>query len=465
MATIVVCGGGVIGLSAAAMLADDGHVVTVLEADSAAADETPAGAWESWRRPGVAQFRQPHNLFARFRQVADEELPGLTDDLTAAGCAWVDPTAARPPTITDFTPRDSDDALRFVTGRRPVVEAVVAAHAQAKPGVTVRRGVRVHSLLTGRSVVPCTPHITGVRTDTGERIPADLVVDATGRRSPAERWLARTAGVSPAVEATDRGFVYYTRYFTGPRRPVRMAPGLTPIGSLSILTLDGDNDTWSVTLYGMSGDTELKAARDPEVFDRIIGACPRHAHWLDGTATSGVIAMAGILDRYRRFVVEGTPVVTGFVAIGDAWACTNPSAGRGLSVGIAHAQVLRRVAREHLDDPVALATAMDEETEQHVTPFVRSQAAADRDRVAEMSAEREGKRLRRMMSDMDRLQIAASFRAEAFRGLLEIINCLAFAPDVLARPAVKQAIADLDDAPPSSPFGPDRAGLLKLLAG
>ena len=35
-------------------------------------------AWEAWQRRGVAQFRQPHNLFARFRQVCDEELPGLT---------------------------------------------------------------------------------------------------------------------------------------------------------------------------------------------------------------------------------------------------------------------------------------------------------------------------------------------------------------------------------------------------
>jgi flavin-dependent dehydrogenase len=61
--------------------------------------------------------------------------------------------------------------------------------------------------------------------------------------------------------------------------------------------------------------------------------------------------MAGILDRYRRFVVEGNPIVTGFAAVGDAWACTNPSAGRGLSVGIVHAQLLRSTVRGYLGDP------------------------------------------------------------------------------------------------------------------
>jgi hypothetical protein len=46
---------------------------------------------ESWQRKWVAQFRQPHNLFARFRQVGGEELPEMTDRLLAEGCMWVDP--------------------------------------------------------------------------------------------------------------------------------------------------------------------------------------------------------------------------------------------------------------------------------------------------------------------------------------------------------------------------------------
>ena len=76
MSRIVVCGGSVIGLTTAMMLAADGHEVTVLEADPAEVPAAGPGAWDVWRRRGVAQFRQPHSLLARFRQVCDEELPG-----------------------------------------------------------------------------------------------------------------------------------------------------------------------------------------------------------------------------------------------------------------------------------------------------------------------------------------------------------------------------------------------------
>ncbi|PWW23394.1 FAD dependent oxidoreductase [Geodermatophilus normandii] len=255
MASVVVCGGGVVGLGAGMVLARDGHEVTVLEADPDGAPTTPAEAWDGWRRTGVAQFRQPHTVFPRFRAVADEELPGLTGRLVDAGCVEVDRLTTMPPTLTDRAPRPGDERLRGLTGRRPVVESVVAAAAEDTPRLAVRRGVRVAGLLPGPSAREGVPHAAGVRTTTGEDVRADPVVDATGRRTPSTGWLADLGARPPAVRSQDSGFVYYTRYLTGPRRPVGIGPPLCPLGSISVLTLDGDNDTWSVTVFTRTGST------------------------------------------------------------------------------------------------------------------------------------------------------------------------------------------------------------------
>jgi hypothetical protein len=119
VASLLTCGGSVIGLSTAMLLARDGHHVTVLERDPAPPPVDPADAWKRWPRNGVAQFHQPHNLLSRFRTILDDELPGMVDRLVDAGCIWVNYLDEMPPLIGDRTPREGDDRFPFVTGRRP----------------------------------------------------------------------------------------------------------------------------------------------------------------------------------------------------------------------------------------------------------------------------------------------------------------------------------------------------------
>jgi 2-polyprenyl-6-methoxyphenol hydroxylase-like FAD-dependent oxidoreductase len=465
MASIVVCGGGVVGLCAAMMLARDGHEVTVVEADPDPPPAAPLDAWTSWRRKGVAQFVQPHNLFGRFRRICDQELPGLTDRLLDAGCVWVEPLKTLPPSIEDTAARPNDDRFRYVTGRRPVVEAAIAAAAEDEPGVSVRRGVRLSGFVGGTPAIAGTPHVGGVRTDDGEEIGADFVVDATGRRSQAPKWLGELGALEPYEEAEDCGFVYYTRYFGGPERPERLGPPLTALGSISVLTLDGDNDTWSVTVFAMMGDTPLKRFRFDDCFDRVLRACPLQAHWLDGEPLTDVFAMAGVLDRYRRFVVDGKPVVTGFAAVGDAWACTNPSAGRGLSVGLIQAQLLRRCVRDAIEDPAAFAAVWDERVQEQVAPFYRNQIAFDRVRLGQMRAIRDGVEPPPLDWPLARLAAVAGYDADLFRAALETIQCLALPQEVLLRPGVQEKIDSLTGQVEVQPTpGPDRRQLLELLA-
>ncbi len=190
MARIVVLGAGVCGLAAAMMLSRDGHDVTVLEQDPAPVPDSAQEAWEHWERGGVTQFRQAHYLQARSRQVLDDELPDVRDALLGAGAVRLDLIELMPPSIADRGRRAGDERFVTITGRRPMLEHVVARAAEAEPGLEVRRGVAAEELLTTQ--LDGLPHVTGVRTATGEESRADLVVDAMGRRShlPAG-WTAR----------------------------------------------------------------------------------------------------------------------------------------------------------------------------------------------------------------------------------------------------------------------------------
>ena len=464
MASIVVCGGSMIGLSTAMMLARDGHDVTVLEKDPAPVPDSPAEAWSSWERPGVPQHHQPHNLFPRTRAVLDAELPGLVARLVDAGCTWVNPLAVLPPTMSDTAPRPEDDRFRFVTGRRPVVEWAFANAAAEHEAVTVRRGVGVGELRVGSSVLDGAPHIVGVRTTEGDELRADLVVDAMGRRSKLVDWLQQLGAPEIPITSEDRGFVYYTRYFKGAEQPVMFGPAQTPMGTFSVLTLPGDNNTWSLTMYGASADGPLKAFKDPEKFTKVAKACPLQQHWVDGEPITDVLAMAGIMDRHRQFVVDGRPVATGVCAVGDAWACTNPSAGRGISVGLVHAQALRKAAKSSPADPVAFAVEFDALTERDVAPFVHNQIAADRARIEEMDALRNGEEPPPPNPVMRRVFAALPYDADVFRGMLETVMCLSFPQEVLSRPGFMDRV---DVHQGKSPFvapGPNRAELLAMLA-
>lgn len=468
MPRITVLGAGVCGLAAAMLLARDGHDVTVLERDPAPAPDTLDEALTSWERGGVTQFRQAHYVHPRGREVLDECLPDVREALAAAGAYQFDVLGGMPPTITDRTPRPGDERFATITARRPVVEWVLARAAQAEPGVEIHRGVAVEAL-TARSY-DGTPHVTGVRTDRGDELLGDLVVDAGGRRSPLPRLLAAVGARPPLEQAEDSGFIYYTRFFRsrdGKRPEYRAAP-LSPMPSFSVLTLPGDNDTWSVTLYISAGDRPLKALRHTENWDTVLAACPRHAHWADAEPLTDVLAMGGVVDRYRRMVVDGEPVATGVVMLGDAWACTNPSLGRGITLGLMHARRLRDFVRYHLEHRVEMAEVWDTVTEVELTPWYRATVTDDRARRAALEADRAGAAPPPLPGGdagiLARLPRAAIADADLFRAFLSIRSCLTLPEEVLARPGLAERVLELSrDTGPAPRLGPDRAQLLALL--
>ena len=467
MAEVIVVGGGICGLGLAILLARDGHEVTVLERDADPPPESAASAWDAWTRKGVAQFHQPHNLMPGLRLLLETELPDVQDALRRAGAARFDLLNPLPPFFADQSPRPVDDMLWTYTARRPVAEWVFANAAQAEPRVTVRRGIDVVGLVGGRSVRFGTPHVVGVRTARGDELRADVVIDAMGRRSRGPDWLAAVGARRPYEEQEDCGFAYYTRYLHG-TQPQRTAPVFTVLGTIALLTIPGDNGTWSVTVMAAAGDQPLKTLRRPETWMNVVRACPLQAHWLEGEPITDIVAMSGVLDRYRRFVVDGSPVATGFLALADAWACTNPSAGRGVTVGFLHAAELRDVLRDVGDDPWMVAHEFDARTEARVAPWYYSQIAVDRMAFARIDALRAGREPPSITDDFARgvlgLFVAAASDPDVFRALFEYVATVTPIHEILERPAVHAAIEAVGDAAPMEMPGPDRAQLLDLLA-
>ena len=468
MADVIVVGGGVGGLTTAMLLARDGHHVRLLERDPAPPPADPAACWENWERRGVNQFRMLHLFLPRWRQTVEAELPELPAALEAAGALRFNTVADVPAEISGGL-RPGDERFEMVTGRRPVVEAVLAGAAARTPGLAIERGVAGAGLLMAdRPPLPGIPHVTGVETEDGRLLHADLVVDASGRRSPLGRWLAALGGPPPVMETEDCGWVYYGRHFRSldGSVPPAFGPPLQPYDSISLLTLAADNGTWGVGIVTSAADPALRAARHEETWTRIVKNYPLVAHWLEGEPLSeGVDVMAKLEDRHRRLWRDGAPTVTGLVALGDAWACTNPSAGRGASIAGLHAVCLRDVLREvPAADPVGLARRFDQATLDTVEPLYRDTLRSDRHRLAEIDAQIAGRPYETDDEEWHRLEAlrrGAPLHPDLFRGYVSIRSLLDRPADVWAQPGIAEAAATIGE--PAAVPGPSRAELVALI--
>ncbi|MFJ8623442.1 FAD-dependent oxidoreductase [Kitasatospora sp. NPDC093550] len=372
MARVAVMGGGISGLATALMLGRRGHPVTVFEQDPRRAGQDLDADFYGWHRPRVPQADQPHGLLAPVRTVLRAELPDVYEDLLARGAREYhefDWFGEHPPH------RAGDEDLVTVRTRRIVLEAALAEAVRREPAVEVRQGVRVSGLAV-REGRP--PRVTGVRTADGTH-PADLVVDACGRRSPVPGWLTAAGCRPPVVENHRTGITYLCRWYQlrpdGPRHP-----GQVQNGSAAPFALAGvfpsDNDTFAVNLVLSTADPTRAALTDPAVFEAAARRFPATAAWLAlrPQPRSPVLAMAGLDNRWTSLADEHGPVVTGLVNAGDSLVHTNPTMGQGVVLGLWAARHLAAHADRVAADPAGYhAWAAGE-----LRPWFDAQVAADR---------------------------------------------------------------------------------------
>ena len=370
---IAVLGAGVAGLASALALARDGHQIVLVERDNVVVGEALDAP--DWPRQGIPHFLQAHAFTSRGRRELKLHFPDVFDALLRAGADDIPLWRKLPGDV-----RPEDDELAILGVRRPLIEWALRRAVLAHDGIRVEDDVRVDGLQADPSP---TPVVRGVRTPAGW-IDADLVIDATGRRSPVHDWIESLGGTPMAEESSDCGVIYYTRYYRvregatlpdGPWLP-------TPRGDLGyglFSSFPGDNRTFAGLIAIPPGDQELKILRRSSAFDAALPLLPALDSWTNAdtsTPFTDVLPMGSLQNTVRTFV-DGRPPAIGLISIGDALCHTDPVFALGLSFGLIEATELATAVRQHGPDLEEVALAFDRAMRPSITERFRFATAVD----------------------------------------------------------------------------------------
>jgi 2-polyprenyl-6-methoxyphenol hydroxylase-like FAD-dependent oxidoreductase len=336
----VVIGGSISGMLAARVLADHFDRVTVVERDT-----FPQG---SENRPGVPQARHLHFFLKRGLMVMDELFPGVRADLLAAGSHLVDQGEDfRILYRSGWSPK-KNIGLEMITFTRPLLESSIRRHLSANPKVSFMEGFEAAGLVADASHTA----VCGVRLVPRKRteesseqvLAADLVVDASGRMSPAPDWLQELGYEAPKDTVVDAFWGYATRMYEPPpdfkadwkilflmnRPPYQPRAGI-------IQPVEGNR--WVVTIAGVMHDYPptdeegflqfAKSLPSPELYKTIEHAKPASRIW-GYRKTENRLRSYDLLPRMPK----------GFVAFGDSVCASNPVYGLGMTIACLEAQEL-----------------------------------------------------------------------------------------------------------------------------
>jgi 2-polyprenyl-6-methoxyphenol hydroxylase-like FAD-dependent oxidoreductase len=342
----IVIGASVAGMCAARVLSDHYDKVTVFERD-----DLPAGPAN---RPAVPQGRHVHLLMARGAAEFEGLFPGLLDDMVAAGV----PKLANRPDCIHF------GAAGHVLGTNTTLKREFTAYVPSRPHLEWQLRSRTLAIpnveLVGASVAepvfePAQERVTGVLLDVNDdasELPADLVVDATGRGTRLPVWLEQWGYQRPTEHTVDVGIDYATHQ-------VHIADGLIkekvvvagasrehPVG-LGMLCYEDGN--WGLTTFGTGKVTPPQNfAEMCTLADELL---PPHlsAALRGGTPLGDVAFHKYPMSRWRRYD-EMKRFPAGIIPFGDAVVSFNPTYGQGMTMTSLQARNLRAVLDSGVPD-------------------------------------------------------------------------------------------------------------------
>lgn len=342
----VVVGASMAGLLAARVLSEHFTRVSVVERDSLVDDGGP--------RRGVPQGHHLHALLDQGREILEVLFPGLIDDIGNDGGLVLDPGQDLIwYQAGGYRPRRPTD-LQFLSVSRPFLEQHVRQRVRNLKNVTLHTGLRLKDLQATDQVDRVTGVIVKGEDGNVERLDADLVVDAMGRRSPLPKWLDESGFGTPKTEEITMWMGYATRLW-------RRDPDDTPLAYMIqpappeerragfMVPIEGDR--WMSSVGGWGTDHHaptddagyLEFARSlpaPDIYE-LMTECEPLTQIRPQKFPSSIRRRYEKMDRFPE----------GLLAIGDAVSSFNPIYGQGMSSAAMQAKVLDSQLRsDHIHD-------------------------------------------------------------------------------------------------------------------
>ncbi|HVW30298.1 MAG TPA: hypothetical protein VHC69_33300 [Polyangiaceae bacterium] len=379
---IAIIGAGIGGLALSLALKKTDREVVIVERDPEPPDIPAEEAFERWQRHGVPQFRHAHILLARVQTLLRDHHPEVHADLLRAGLELSRIEEVLPPAHRDHYALEPGDAdLLHFWGRRPTFEYVLRKHVARLPNVRFVHSARVVGLdVETKDGEVRVRGLKVARAGGEETVPADLVVDASGKRTKSPEWL-KALGVETDVDSHPSRFVYACRHYRL-RDPASSPPRLDGGGNLDFLgyaTFYEEHGNFALT-FGCPVDEEHLAAamHRPEGFDALCQQLPVLARWVALSEPTTKVLGAGLFEnRWTRYGAARGKKLLGFFPVGDSHVETNPMYGRGCSAAFMQAHALAGVLTA-VADPAERARRYYATTQTLLKPYYELSIATDR---------------------------------------------------------------------------------------